>query len=130
MTQGAACEPNGKPASFQGFESVFSSLFGGPLSGWTGGEGEMKRIREGEFIPLTLQSELFLAAVWGKNMMEVYHRHSAEVKRVASLMSVLIICVYVCESVKRSDEWDLKNVFQAYLRVFKKMNKLSRTENT
>lgn len=44
----------------------FSFFFGGPLSGWTGGEGKMKRKREGEFIPLTLQSELFLAALWGK----------------------------------------------------------------
>lgn len=47
VTQDAACEPNGKPASFWGF----SLFFGGPVSGLMGGDGKMKRKREGGFSP-------------------------------------------------------------------------------
>lgn len=73
MTQDAACEPNGKPASFQGVESVLWWGGGGSMSGLMGGDGKVKRKRGEEFIPtvmmfcsLTLQCNLFLAELWGK----------------------------------------------------------------
>lgn len=103
VTQDAACEPNGKPASFQGFESVFLVLcfFRGTtvwMNGWRRkDEKERRRIYSFDF---TVRA--FPGSIVRKNMMEVYHRHSTEVKRVAFLMSVLyvcnfvVVCVWIC----------------------------------
>lgn len=78
MTQDAACEPNGKPASFWGF----SLFFGGRLSGLTVGDGEMKRKRDGGVYShsdgvsqfnFTVKS--FPGIFVGRNVTDVYFKH-------------------------------------------------------
>lgn len=78
MTQGAACEPKWKTLLIFLGSVWFCFFLGGVLSGMTGGDGKMKRKREGGFpTDGVLQFDFTVKyfpgiIVGGKNVIEVY----------------------------------------------------------